>query len=80
MKIINSYGDGPAHLDDYDEIEITTNGEDIVIIEIIGAPDDDGTRKTVSCHMPMHVAKGVREAIILAIDAVQDYSSDTGKV
>lgn len=73
MEIINQYGDGHAHLDDYDEIEITTNGEDIVILEIVGAPDYDGTRKTVSCHMPVKTAEQLSEALHCSIEAATGY-------
>lgn len=73
MKIINQYGDGPDHLDDYDEIEVTTNGEDIVIVEIVGAPDDDGERRKVSCHMPIKVAEQLADALHRAIEAATEY-------
>lgn len=77
MKLINHYN--MNDIDDYDEIEVTTNGEDIVILDVLMAPDDDGKKAKVECHLPLHVAKGLREAIIRAIDTAQDYAAGRGE-
>lgn len=77
MKLINHYN--MNDIDDYDEIEVTTNGEDIVILDVLMAPDDDGKKSKVECHLSLDLAKGLREAIIRAIDTAQVYAAGRGE-